>query len=277
MSGRVASPDAVPVGASGPLVRVEHVDRGIVHLVLDRPKARNALSPLLIGQLRAALATLTTDAHVRAVVLRGDGLDFCAGADLDWMRQISAMAPEQIALDSQPLQKLYLELDTLRFPVIGIAHGNTMAGGLGLLAACDVVIADGAAKFGVTEVKLGLIPALLAPFLMRKIGASMLRYLAVTGRVVDAHFMSRAGLVHFVGSDESEVNRELIRLIESLHRASPQAIGMCKAMLRGVASTSLDEALPSALDWVAQSRRAECAREGIDAFLNRCAPPWLPA
>lgn len=270
--GRASADEAA--GAQTRLVRVDHVGGGVVHLVLDRPRTRNALSPSLIAQLREALAGLAADSRARVIVLKGAGPDFCAGADLEWMRQVSAMDPRQIARDSEPLQQLYRELDALPLPVIGVAHGNTMAGGLGLLAACDVVVAHRAARFGVTEVRLGLIPALLAPFLMRKIGLSTLRYLAVTATTVDAVYMAGKGLVHSLADDEAGLDQAVDQLVRAVRRASPQAIAMCKAMLREISLVPLDAALPAALDWVAASRQAECARDGIDAFLNRRQPPW---
>lgn len=257
-----------------PRVLVERDARGIAQLLLNRPQARNALDPELIGQARSALEALRADPSVRAIVLRGKGHDFCAGADLAWMREVSGMTAEAVARDSLPLQALYRELDAMPVPVIGVVHGNAMAGGLGLLAACDCVVAAGSARFAVSEVRLGLIPALLAPFLIRKVGPSTLRYLATTGLVVDAAAMQSAGLVHRIGRDADEVEALVAEVVEALLRSAPEAIGMCKAMLRDLNLAPLDVALPAALDWVAASRRAACAREGLAAFLERRPPGW---
>lgn len=248
--------------------------RGVVQFILNRPAARNAIDPDLIAQARDALRQVREDPSVRAVVLQGAGKDFCAGADLEWMRNVSGMTPEKVAQDSRPLQALYQELHSLPVPLIGVAHGNTMAGGLGMLAACDCVVATRDARFAVSEVRLGLIPAILAPFLARKIGPSMLRYLATTGAVADAPAMAGAGLVHRIGGTAEETGRIVEDVVGAVLRAAPEAIRMCKAMLEDLHLERLDAALPAALEWVADSRRAACAREGISAFLEKRPPAW---
>jgi len=255
-------------------ILVQSDARGVIQCILNRPAARNAIDPDLIAQARDALRQVREDPSARVVVLRGAGKDFCAGADLEWMRRVSGMTPEKVAEDSRPLQALYQELSSLPVPLIGIAHGNTMAGGLGLLAACDCVVATQNARFAVSEVRLGLIPAILAPVLVRKIGPSMLRYLATTGAVVDAPAMAGAGLIHHIGGTEEETRRIAEDVVGAVLRSAPEAIRMCKEMLEDLHLERLDAALPAALKWVADSRRAACAREGISAFLEKRPPAW---
>lgn len=249
-------------------------DHGVVWLTLNRPAINNAIDPELIQQMRCALEHIRRDGGVRVVVLQGAGKNFCAGADLAWMREVSQMDLQAAVQDSRPLQALYEEMHAMPVPLVGFAHGRTMAGGLGLLAACDCVVADGNARFAVSEVKLGLIPALLAPFLIQKIGASMLCYLALSGREVGAAEMKSAGLVHVLGEGEGAARAELDELIASLLRTSPDAVRMCKEMLRGLHLMPLKEALPNALEWVATSRGSACAQEGIAAFLQKRPPLW---
>jgi methylglutaconyl-CoA hydratase len=255
-------------------IRVERDARGVVQIFLCRAEVRNALNPYLIDQIRRALDVLNSEGDARILVLRGEGRDFCVGADLQWMRDMSVMKSAQIVEESRPLQLLFHEIEQFPLPVIGVAHGYSMAGGLGILAGCDAVIATADAHFCLSETRIGLIPALVAPFLVRKMGYSWFRFMAVTTEFVDAKTMHMAGIVHRIVKTD-DLDDELEKLIAKQLRVSPQAVSMLKKMLADINSDSSSADLhQKVLKWVAISRGEDCAVQGVAAFLEKRPPPW---
>ena len=247
--------------------------RGIAHLILDRADVGNALGPELVSSARSFLREVQETTGLRALVLRGNGKHFCCGADLEWMRSLQGLEPRRIAQESAPMLKLMQELDELPVPVIGVVQGHTVAGGMGLLASCDLVIAHRDAMFQIAETRLGLIPATIAPFLLRKIGYSNLRSLACTARCVDCSTMLGAGLLHRVTDD---LDAALQAALAEILQTAPEAVALCKRMLKEMAVAAGSDLTQTSLEWVAESRGLACAVEGVDAFLSKRNPGWWP-
>ncbi len=234
-----------------------------LHLVLDRPEVRNALDE---GLIAALTETLTGDlGGARAVVLSGEGKAFCAGADLGYMRRTAGFSPAENEADAGRLAALFAAIDGCPVPTVALAHGSVFGGGNGLLAACDVAIAEEGTLFAFSEVRLGLIPATISPFVVRRIGVGAARSLFVTGEAFDAERALRIGLVQRVvpaGGLEAAVAETLATLARNGPRAMVAARGLA---LEG----PLD--LPECARRLAAARGSEEGREGLAAFLERRA------
>ena len=255
-------------------IEVACTDSGIATVTLNRPEVRNAMNPTLIGEVTAAVAALGGDDAVRAIVIGGAGKVFCAGADLNWMRDVGDQSEKEVAGDSRNLQKMYRTIATCRKPTIARVHGAAMAGGLGIVACCDIAIAESAAKFCVSEVRLGLVPGIISVFLLPRIGPSWLRYLSVSAVTFDAAVAQRAGLVHELAADEAALDDRVSACADLLLAASPDAIAMCKDLLADVGAAPRDDLAEAALGWNVRARKSPAAQEGMTAFLERRAPQW---
>ena len=246
-----------------------HRDQDALHLTLRRPAARNALDPALVQALTAVFQRLP--AGIRRVVLRGDGPVFCAGADLAWMARGAqdGEGPEHL------LPPLLEAIDHAEVVVIALVHGAAMGGGIGLLACCDAVVADQATQFGLVEARLGLVPAIIAPAVVGRMGASWARYYFTTGQVFGAAEAHRLGLVHHVAADPAAAEALVAGAwADSIARCGPRAIAEAKAVVRdvvGVPDGAVRERLAGRL---ARLRAGDEAQEGIRALRERRAPRW---
>lgn len=254
-------------------IRLEKDDRGVATVVLARAQRRNAFDARCIGEIRSVLAALATDADVRVVVLAAEGACFSAGADLDWMAELSRSARDDRRAAAIELASMLADLDSLPQPVIARVHGAAFGGGVGLLSACDIVIASARARFALSEVRLGLIPATIAPYVISRIGRASARRLMLTGRAFDAAEAFRLGLVDVVLADadfEAGVEDEIAELL----KGAPSALAATKALCRGVAA--LDPAdLPSfTAEQLVSRLESEAAKDGISAFLAGRKPTW---
>lgn len=245
-----------------------------VEVLLDRPSHKNALNPEMINAINSTLAYLQNDQVIRVLIFRGSGNDFCAGADLNWMRDLSECSPDQISIESLPLQQMYVNLASLQVPVIGVAQGRVIAGGLGILAACDVVVATIDSKFTISEAKIGLLPALIAPLLIQRIGSSAFNELTLSGLTASARKMQWLGLVHYL-ADSYDQAQEVCKEIEtSILNSSPDALSASKEMVQQLRMLSFDDGLLASLEWVRKTRGTTWATEGVQAFLQKRAPSW---
>ncbi len=257
-------------------IRVSRDSRGIATVTLDRPEVRNAMNPEMIGEISDAFAALSADDTVRAVVVRGAGKGFCSGGDLNWMRDVEGYTAEEVADDSRRLQDMYRAIADCPKPTIARIHGAAMAGGLGIAACCDTGLASADAVFRVSEVRLGIVPGIIGPFLLAKIGASRLRYLAVTAKMFDAGEALRAGLIHGVAADEEALD-ELVAEHETLAlEASPEAIAETKRLIAAIGGGPDPDVFEAALGWNVRTRMSDAAHDGIGAFLERRPAPWAP-
>lgn len=247
---------------------------GVATLSLSRPDMRNALNPDMIGELTQALETLSGDSHVRVIVLRGEGAVFCAGADLNWLGDVSGQTKEEVGEDSRRLQRLFTILNRCPKLTIARVHGAAMAGGFGLVACCDVAIAEKSTRFSISEVKLGLVPGLISAFLLGKIGPGHLRYLSRTGALIGAQQALNIGLVHVIADGMEELDQRVNEHVRMGLQASPEAIASCYGLLADIGADPSIDLEAKALAWNVSVRTSPEAREGIEAFLRRRPPAW---
>jgi methylglutaconyl-CoA hydratase len=239
----------------------------VEYLTLNRPQVRNALNHETIAELTAWAARLGGDRDVRVVVLAGAGPVFCAGADVAWMAETIGWSREDNLRDAAAGARMFAALDRLPVPLVGRIHGAALGGGVGLAAVCDVVVADDAAIFGLTEVKLGILPAMISPFVLAKIGRSAARELFLTGARFSASRAAHIGLVHRVVSP-GDLDEAVTAYVRELLTAGPEAVASAKALIADVWGRSPDEALPITTEALAARRVSPEGQEGLRAFLE---------
>jgi methylglutaconyl-CoA hydratase len=250
----------------------------VARVTLTRPDVHNAFDATLIAELRAAFAAFAREeaGALRAVILAGDGPSFCAGADVSWMRAAMALDREANEQDAMALAEMYDTIDTCPVPVVARVHGAALGGGMGLCAVSDLVIAESGARFGFTETRLGILPAVISPFVVAKIGESAARALFPGGRRFDAVRAQRIGLVHEVVEGEAALDAALDAAVDDLLAAGPTASRAAKAVIREI------RGLPhGATKWhtaraIAGQRTSAEAQEGFRAFVEKRRPAWAP-
>ena len=241
-------------------------ERGVTRVALDRPERHNALDRDLIDALRAALSRLNGD--TRVLVLEGRGKSFCAGADIDWMRASVALSPGENTADAMALSDLLDTLDTLPVPTIARVHGAAIGGGAGLVACCDVAVASERARFAFSEVRLGLIPATIGPYVVRAIGPRAARLHLLAAERFDAREACRIGLVHDVCS-EDDLDRRVAERIDALLAGGARAQAAAKRLIADVAGRPVDEALRrDVAQRLADIRAGDEAQRALAAFLD---------
>ncbi len=249
-------------------------DRGVATLQLNRPDRHNAFDDALIADMTALLADFAADPAVRVVVLRSTGKSFSAGADLNWMRRVAAYGEADNRRDAAGLDRLMHTLDRMEKPTIAVVQGPAYGGGVGLAACCDIVLASTAAKFAISEVKLGLIPAVISPYVINAIGARQARRYFLTAETMDAACAHRLGLVHELAEPEALESRAET-LIATLLRQAPGAQAEAKALVFLNEGRAVDAPLREQTAHRIAARRATPeAREGLSAFLEKRAPAW---
>ncbi|MGH6853972.1 MAG: enoyl-CoA hydratase-related protein [Aestuariivirga sp.] len=247
--------------------------RGLARLVLNRPDKHNALNAVMIRELTDAAKRLSGDTRVRAVVLSARGKSFCAGGDLAWMREQFVASRSSRIAEATRLAAMLQRLDELPKLVIAIIEGAAFGGGVGLVSVCDIVLASPTSKFALTETRLGLIPAIIAPFLIRRVGPGNARRLALNANPFGAGEARAIGLVSEI-HESDKLNEAVERQIELALACAPGAIAETKQLLRGVATGSVSQ--PATAEALALRWESEEARRGIESFLNRTRPPWAP-
>lgn len=249
---------------------------GIRTLWLNRPELHNAFDEALIAALTAAVEAAGADSAVRVVVLAGRGRSFCAGGDLNWMLRAAQHTPEQNLADARRLARLFQVVSECPKPVVARVHGNALAGGTGLVAACDLVVADTTARFGTTEVRIGLVPGTIAPYLVRAIGPRAASRYFLTGERFGAAEAHRLGLVHELCGPE-ELDAAVAKQVAALQAGGPESLRESKALLRHVTGRALDaQLLDETAAWIARVRGTAEAAEGLTAFLAKRPPAWMP-
>jgi methylglutaconyl-CoA hydratase len=248
--------------------------RGVATVTLNRPEIHNAFDDALIAALTAALQRLEADAAVRAVVLAASGRSFCAGADLNWMKRMAGYSEPENLRDAQAMAALMRRLDGLAKPTLAAVQGSAFAGGCGLVACCDIALAAAHAKFAITEVRIGLIPSVISPYVLAAIGERAARRYFLTGEAFDAAEAARLGLVHGVVPAEG-LGDAVRALTDALIGNGPQAMAAAKALIRRVARAPLDDALVAdTAARIAAIRVGAEGREGIASFLEKRKPGW---
>lgn len=246
----------------------------VLRLRMNRPGLHNAFDPALIAALTAALHAAGADPAVRVVVLEGEGASFSAGADLQWMRGMAAASEADNREDALALARLMRTLDELPRPTIARVHGAAFGGGVGLVACCDIAIGTPAARFGLTETRLGLLPAVISPYVVAAIGPRHARRWFATAGTFDAETALRLGLLHEVAAPEA-LDDAVQAQIDLLCRAAPLATGLAKALVRQAATATDPVACDRAnADLIARLRVSPEGQEGLGAFLEKRAPAW---
>jgi methylglutaconyl-CoA hydratase len=249
-------------------------DGPVARLVLNRPEVRNAFNDALVEELHTWADDLARDAgDVRVVVLSGAGKVFCAGADLAWMRRTADASRAENVRDAQRLAAMFEALDRLPVPLVGRVQGAALGGGAGLAAVCDMVAAADDALFGFTEVKLGVVPGVISPYVLAKIGRSAARALFLTGARFGAQRAEAIGLVHHV-VPAAGLDDEIARIVGELLLAGPEAVAAAKQMIRQVWRLDGEEASDVTADAIATRRASAEGQEGITAFLEKRRPTW---
>lgn len=253
---------------------VSERDGPIERLTLNRPDVRNAFNETVIAELTDWAASIRDDESVRVVVLAGAGPVFCAGADLTWMSRVVAYTHDENVRDATAAAVMYDALDSLPVPVIGRIHGAALGGGAGLAAVCDIAVAEEGTIFGFTEVKLGIVPAMISPFVLRRIGESAARELFLTGMRFTAARAREIGLVHSVvpaaGLDE-RVNGYVSEILG----AAPEAVSAIKSLIRRVSGREPADVRGLTAETLALRRASTEGQLGMQAFLEKRTPPWV--
>ena len=254
------------MGRMSPALTVERTDPGgaVARVTLSRPEVRNAFDAALIGELRTTFAGLAREdpAQLRAVVLSGMGPTFCAGADVNWMRAALSLDVEGNEQDAMAMAEMYEAIDTCPVPVIARVHGAALGGGMGLCAVADFVIAESGTRFGFTETRLGILPAVISPFVVAKIGESEARALFPSGRRFDAIRAMRIGLVHEVAEGEAALDAAVDAAIADLLAAGPTAARAAKSIIREIRGLGHGSSKWHTARVIARQRTTAEAQEG---------------
>jgi methylglutaconyl-CoA hydratase len=248
---------------------------GVAYVTLERPEVRNAFNAALIGELRGIFEELDGDATVRAVVLSGTGKTFCGGADVAWMRGSLELSHAENVEDARAMSRMFRAIDRISKPVIGRIHGAALGGGAGLVACCDVAIASAETLFGFTETKLGIVPAVISPFVLAKIGPTHARALALTGERFDARRALAIGLVHEMVADQGALDAAIERILTEVRGASPTGIAATKALFARVAEADYDATLDLTATAIAAQRTSVEGQDGLRAFLEKRPAAWV--
>jgi methylglutaconyl-CoA hydratase len=251
-------------------------DGSVEYLTLNRPEVRNAFNEDVIAELTAWAEATRRDRGVRVVVLAGAGKTFSAGADVTWMAKTVRYSEEENLRDAEAASRMFGAIDTLPVAVIGRIHGAALGGGAGLAAVCDVVVADDQTVFGFTEVKLGILPAVISPFSLAKIGRSAARELFLTGARFSAERAREIGLVHRV-VPPAELDATVDVYVREFLTAAPEAIAAAKALIAQVWEHPPAEATPLTARAIASRRVSGEGQEGLTAFLEKRTPRWARA
>jgi methylglutaconyl-CoA hydratase len=254
---------------------IEHtVSNGVATIALNRPEVHNAFNDVMIRELTDLLVRLNESGDLRVVVLTGRGRSFCAGADLNWMkRQVDYTHEENIA-DAMELAELMYALYTFPVPTIARVNGATIGGGTGLVAACDIAIAADRSRFSLSEVKIGLVPACISPYVLKRIGEKNAREFFLTGERMTAAKAMEIGLVNDVASEDA-IDSVIEKWVQRLISSGPHALATCKELIQNVPQMSLSQAREYTAKVIADLRVGDEGQEGMKAFFEKRKPKWL--
>ena len=247
-------------------------DRGVASLVLDRPEKHNALSAEMIAEIIDAAAVLGQDDVVRVVVLSANGKSFCAGGDLMWMQEQMSATREVRMREARKLAVMLNVLNELPKPLIGKIHGNAFGGGVGMLSVCDMAISSKNAKFGLTETKLGLIPATISPYVLARIGEGKARQVFMSARIFDADKAMELG---FLGAITDDLDSAVEDEVQQYLKVAPNAVAAAKALARSLGPVIDGELIDGTIERLADTWENPEASEGVGAFFEKRKPHWV--
>lgn len=254
-----------------------NTEQHVATVTLNRPEIRNAFNDEMIAELTVAFNELGANDEVRVIILAAAGKAFCAGADLNWMRAMADYSYEENLADADKLAQMLKTIYNCPKPTIAAVQGDVYAGGMGLVAACDVAIAVKIANFCLSEVRLGLVPATISPYVIRALGARAAQRYFLSAEVFDAEKAQLLGFIHERVSEES-LDDFIAIFCKNVVKNSPDAVKTCKRLLHEVAGESItDELIADTVKGIADIRTSEQGKEGVQAFLQKRKPNWLSA
>jgi methylglutaconyl-CoA hydratase len=256
--------ETIKIDMDGPVARVSFC----------RPEIHNAFNDTLIYEMTDLFTSLKEDGDLRVIVLTGEGKSFSAGADLNWMRRVKDYSYEKNLEESLALARLFWLLYTMPLPIIGRINGAAIGGGTGFVSICDISIAGESARFSFSEVKIGVVPACIAPYVLRKIGEGKAREFFISGERLTAAEAYRIGLVNRCCPDD-KLDEEVDKLVKTLLSSGPNAIKMAKELVSNVPLMIPDQFTPYTAEMIAKLRKSDEGQEGMDAFLNKRKPNWV--
>lgn len=239
-----------------------------------RPEIHNAFNDTLIVEMTDLFQSLEKRDEIRVVVITGEGKSFCAGADLNWMRRVKDYSFEKNLEESLALADLFALIYNLRIPVIGRINGAAIGGGTGFVAVCDIAVAAESARFSFSEVKIGVVPACIGPYVIKKIGEGKAREFFISGERLSAAEACRIGLVNRYYPDD-QYDSEINKLVKTILSSGPNAVAMAKKLISEVPSMTPDQYKPYTAEMIAKLRKSDEGQEGMDAFLNKRKPNWV--
>ncbi|MEX1226898.1 MAG: enoyl-CoA hydratase-related protein [Marinobacter sp.] len=271
MTTNEATPD------SQSAVLINRRAEGVTEVVLNRPDKRNAFDDVIIQALIQALEKVDRDADTQIVILRSEGKHFSAGADLGWMRRMADNSHADNLADARQLARLLQRLNNMSKPTIGLVQGAAYGGAVGLAACCDIVIATEQARFCLSEVKLGLIPAVISPYVVRAIGERQARRYFISAEVFDAGQAQEFGLVHMVEDTDEAMQSRCDELLSQLAQNGPEAMRAAKDLVFAVSHKAIDaDVIEDTARRIADIRVGKEGQEGLSAFLNKRRASWIP-
>ncbi len=252
------------------------IDRGVGIITLNRPERHNAFDDSVIAELIGALAEMAADDEVRVLVISSTGKSFCAGADLNWMKRAAAYSADENMADARALAEMLRSLAQMNKPTVARVQGAAYGGGVGLVAACDIAVATYDAQFSLSEVKLGIIPAVISPHLIGAIGERYARRYMLTAERFAAAEAYRIGLVHEIVPAGRALDDAIGEIVGALASNGPMALAECKQLIRAVAGKPVSAAvIEDTAQRIAMIRRSDEAKEGMNAFLEKRKPSWM--
>ena len=248
---------------------------GVCEIILNRPDKHNAMNRRMIDELEEAGQYLAKLDSARVVFLQANGTTFCAGGDLNWMKDQEKKSKEGKLVEARALAKMLATMNALPMPLISIVSGSAFGGGLGLISVSDTVIVLQNSKFGLTETRLGLIPATIGPFVIKKLGESFGRNVFFSGKIFDANLAYKMGLVHYVCEDKKEIDLLKSQEIDNILKCSPVAIKKSKELLKNLTGEKAENFFELTTDILANSWESEEGKQGIQAFFEKRPAPWV--
>jgi methylglutaconyl-CoA hydratase len=248
-------------------------EKSIAFVSLARPEMRNAFNPEMISEIRKTFIDLSHRQDLRAIVFRGEGKAFCAGGDLGWMKDMVNYSTEKNKEDANQLFEMFEAIYNCHVPVIGVVHGAAFGGALGLVACCDYVLCEEKSQFCFSEVKLGLVPAVISAFVLKKCSMGHIGHLMLTGQVFMATEAKFSGLVHEICDEESLPDRLEVAL-SWMHGVGPEAIRATKSLVHRIGNLSWEDAKDEAAETISERRVSPEGQEGLRSFLEKRKPSW---
>ena len=250
-------------------------DDGVLTISLARPEVRNAFNETLIQELTLLFEEVPHVDSIRIVVLKGEGPVFSAGGDLNWMQKSIQLSRDENLKDTTALTKMFRLMNECPKPLLGLIHGAAIGGGVGLVSVCDIVVATKETQFSLSEVRLGIVPACIGPFVLSKIGPSQCRALFMSAERFTAPKALSIGLIHEMVENQSELQKSEARILSNLKQCGPNAMAAAKGLIRKLGQTSFDESLSYVSGLLADLRVTPEGQEGLKAFLEKRKPNWI--